>query len=323
MTVRDRLERLQVWIYLVAAAVGLTLGSAAPEVGAGAEAAVWPLLAGLLFATFTQTPLVEVPRAFADRRFLAAALIGNFVVMPAVAFAVTSIFDADDPVRLGLLLVLLVPCTDWFITFTQLGRGDSARAAALTPLNLVLQLALLPVYLLLMTDVRDVVVEPGALLAAAAVVVVPLAAAAGVERRLRRAESGPRVRDRLGLLPVPLLAVVVLVVTASHAQEVLDAAELMPAAAAAVLVFLCVALGAAAVLGAAAGLPARSRRTLAFSFSTRNSFIVLPLALALPVGWEVAAVVIVMQSLLELLAMIVFLRLVPDVLFREPRAVIG
>jgi len=49
--------------------------------------------------------------------------------------------------RLGVLLVLLAPCTDWFITFCQLGGGDSPRAVAVTPINLLLQLLLLPLYL--------------------------------------------------------------------------------------------------------------------------------------------------------------------------------
>lgn len=46
-------------------------------------------------------------------------------------------------------------CTDWFITFTQLGRGNTARTIAVTPLNLLLQLLLLPVYLWLMLPAAD------------------------------------------------------------------------------------------------------------------------------------------------------------------------
>ena len=41
----------------------------------------------------------------------------------------------------------MIQCTDWFITFSQLGKGDVPRAIAITPLNLVLQLILLPLYL--------------------------------------------------------------------------------------------------------------------------------------------------------------------------------
>jgi ACR3 family arsenite efflux pump ArsB len=45
--------------------------------------------------------------------------------------------------------------------------------------------------------------------------------------------------------------------------------------------------------------------------------VVLPFALALPAGLEAAALAIVLQSLVELLGMLVFLRLVPR-LFSAP-----
>lgn len=41
----------------------------------------------------------------------------------------------------------------------------------------------------------------------------------------------------------------------------------------------------------------------------------LPFALALPAGWELAAVLIVVQSLVELLGMVLFLWWVPRQLF--------
>lgn len=59
-------------------------------------------------------------------------------------------------------------------------------------------------------------------------------------------------------------------------------------------------------------------RTLAFSFGTRNSFVILPLVLALPGGFELAAVVVVFQSLIELFGVIVYLCWVPRVLFPGP-----
>lgn len=64
-------------------------------------------------------------------------------------------------------------------------------------------------------------------------------------------------------------------------------------------------------------LPLDQGRTLAFSFGTRNSFVVLPFALALPADREVSAVVIVVQSLVELLGMVLYLVWVPRRLFRS------
>ena len=79
------------------------------------------------------------------------------------------------------------------------------------------------------------------------------------------------------------------------------------------------AAGAAArLLARLFGLAPAHGRVLAFSFGTRNSFVVLPLALALPPSFEQTAVVIVFQSLVELFGMIVYLWWVPGRLFPMP-----
>ena len=53
-----------------------------------------------------------------------------------------------------------------------------------------------------------------------------------------------------------------------------------------------------------------------FIFRFLRRPLVLPVALSLPGGWEVAAVVIVVQSLVELFGMVFYLWWVPRWLFR-------
>jgi len=48
-----------------------------------------------------------------------------------------------------------------------------------------------------------------------------------------------------------------------------------------------------------------------FSGTTRNSLVVLPLALALPASMSLAPVVVVTQTLVELVGMVVLVRVVP------------
>lgn len=324
---RATLERHQVWFYLAAVILGLGVGALWPAAGDALGAMVWPLIAVLLFATFTQTPLRAVTRAFTRRRVLGAAVAGNFVVLPMVAWGLVSLADAlpwapsggtaADAMRLGLLLVLLVPCTDWFITFAQLGRGDPALATALTPISLVLQLMLLPVYLWLFTGDAASVITIEQVGPAIVVVLGPLACAAIAERWLARAGAGERVRESLGWWPVPVLAVVILAVAAAHVGEADQLADLVPVVALIVLAFLVVALTLAAVLTRMLRLSVGAGRTLAFSFATRNSFVVLPFALALPAGWEIAALVVVIQSLVELFAMAACIWLVPRVVIPD------
>ncbi|BBI52793.1 hypothetical protein HORIV_52140 [Vreelandella olivaria] len=47
-------------------------------------------------------------------------------------------------------------------------------------------------------------------------------------------------------------------------------------------------------------------------------FVMLPIALTLPSAWQAAIVVVVFQSLVELLGMVAFLRWVPSKLIPEP-----
>lgn len=302
---RDVLERHQVWFYLAGVVIGLAAGSLSPELGKAVESLVRPVIAVLLFATFTQIPLNALGDAVRDRRALAAMLIGNFLVMPAIVWALVQLVPDDPALRLGLLLVLLVPCTDWFITFTQLGGGDAARATAASPLLLVAQLLLLPIYLAIFTEQgASAVFAPAEVWPALLVIGAPLLLAVALARPLDRSKAGRAWRERMGLGPVPLLASVIALVAAAHVRAALDAAALLPIVAAVCVGYLIAAGAVAIVLGRMLSLADTQARTLVFSLATRNSFLVLPFALALPDEAGPVAIVIVMQSLIELFGMI-------------------
>ncbi len=188
---RLTLERHQVWVYLIAIGFGLAVGTTWPGIGPAMETLLWPTLAALLFATFLQVLLLHVLDALRDRRFAMAVLLGNFIALPLLACTLVEVFDFDPVVRLGVLLVLLVPCTDWFITFSQLGKGDVPRAIAITPLNLVLQLILLPLYLLVMADTQRLASWDWTTLAPAVLILlVPMAAAVLAERWIEAHPKG-------------------------------------------------------------------------------------------------------------------------------------
>lgn len=314
---RDRLERLQVWLYLAAIAAGLGVdallrAAGAPQAGAALEALIWPALGLLLFATFTQIPLARLRDAFRDGRFMAAALIGNFILLPSLVWGLL-VFAPDDPaLRLGIALVLLVPCTDWFIAFAHMGGGDARRAVALTPLNLLAQLALLPVYLwLLMGEGFTRVVGADQALAAVLLIGAPLALAFLVQRWAKGRPQGERAIAWAGWTPVFLLAAVIFLIAASQGGAMTGALDGLGRALGVFAGFLVAAPLIAIALGRAFRLPAAQTRTLVFSFATRNCFVVLPFALALGAGWEAAAFVIIAQSLVELFAMAGYVRLVP------------
>lgn len=70
--------------------------------------------------------------------------------------------------------------------------------------------------------------------------------------------------------------------------------------------------------GRVAGLDTPGSRAVVFSGATRNSLVVLPLVLALPAAFDLAALVVVTQTMVELVAMVVFIRLVPKLVRATP-----
>ncbi len=320
---RERVERHQAWIYLVAILAGMAVGRAAPGAAASWEVVLWPLLGALLYATFTQVPLVHLGASLRDRRFLGALLLGNFVVMPLFTGLLLQLVPDVAAIRLGVLLVLLVPCTDWFISFTHLGRGDAARAIAAAPLLLLIQLLLLPLYVWLYMGPTAIELAIGGHLLAAfgGLIMVPLILAALTEQAAMRHPRLVRFVTVLGWLPVPLLAAVVFMIAASQVGLVAAAGPVLWPVVGVFMLYLAGAAIAGKALGQVFGLKPAAGRTVVFSLGTRNSFVVLPLALALPEPWREAVVVIVLQSLVELFGMVAYLKWVPGRLFRDPSSI--
>jgi ACR3 family arsenite transporter len=126
----------------------------------------------VLHVTFLEVPFVRIRRAFRNRRFMLAALGTNFLLVPPVAFALTRGLPADSPILVGALLVLLTPCVDYVITFTELAGGDAEGSTATTPALMLVQLLALPLYLRLFVGPEVAAfVEAGPFLEAFAVVV--------------------------------------------------------------------------------------------------------------------------------------------------------
>jgi len=317
--VREKLEQHQVWIYLVAILSGMAIGWLSPEQTRHLEILLWPALGALLYATFTQVPLTHLMSAFRDRRFMTAMLVGNFILVPLIVGALLLLLPDEPAIRLGVLLVLLVPCTDWFISFTHLGRGDGARAITATPVLLIAQLILLPVYIWIFMGELTLELTVGSHLLGAffGLIITPLLLAWLTEQLADRHPPVQRLVDRFGWLPVPLLAWVVFLIAGSQINLVIENSSLLWWVLMVFVLYLPVAALAGKCLGRVFRLTPPTGRTLIFSLGTRNSFVMLPLALSLPDAWSVAVVVIVLQSLVELFGMVIFLRWVPGSLIKD------
>lgn len=309
----DRLDRHQIAVYLIAIAAGAGIGWVASDSGDVLAHAINPALGALLYVTFLQVPVAELVRSVRDVRLLSALLTVNFAVVPLVVAAMFWLLPAEQALRVGFLLVLLCPCVDYVIAFSGLAGGDSRRLIAATPLLLVVQMALLPLFLWLFlgSDLADIVDVQPFVEAFLVLIVIPLALAWLTQWLSVRVSPVTRFTGAVNGTMVPLMALVLFVVVASQISTVdgklADVLTVIPF----YVLFLVVMALLGVVVADRFGLDTGGRRAVVFSGATRNSLVVLPLALALPAGYEIAAVVVVTQTLVEVIGMVVYVRVIP------------
>lgn len=141
--------KLQPILILTAAILGLLLGNFTPL---GQVSAGWIelFLMLLLYILFLAVDLRQLKQAFQNVKYTTAAVIINFVITPVIAFLLGQLFFPQSiEIRIGLIMLLVTPCTDWYMVFTGLSKGNVELNLSILPINLVLQIVLMPVYLLL------------------------------------------------------------------------------------------------------------------------------------------------------------------------------
>jgi ACR3 family arsenite efflux pump ArsB len=314
MSAREWFQRRQVTVYAVSvlSAVGVAVG--APWTAPFLEAIINPVLAVLLYVTFLEIPFVRLRRAFTNGRFMAGALGMNFLVVPVVVYGLTRALPPEPVILVGVFMVLLTPCIDYVITFTELGGGDSEQITATTPALMLIQMVLLPVYLwLFMGQQVAEFIEAGPFIEAFVVIIaIPLSLAWVTEYWAEQSASGEKWQNTMGWLPVPMMGVTLFVIIASQLPRVQDSIGQIAAVIPVYVGFLVIMPLLGRLVAGILGMEVGESRSLVFTSVTRNSLVVLPLALALPSGYALAPAVVVTQTLVELSGMVILTRVVPN-----------
>lgn len=139
---------LPVWI-IAAMALGLLLGRTVPGIDEALEAVEvgsvsLPIAIGLLlmmYPVLAKVRYTETSRVTSDRRLLISSLVLNWVLGPALMFALAWLLLPDLPeYRTGLIIVGLARCIAMVLIWNDLACGDREAAAVLVALNSVFQI---------------------------------------------------------------------------------------------------------------------------------------------------------------------------------------
>ncbi|MDR2397709.1 MAG: arsenic resistance protein, partial [Spirochaetaceae bacterium] len=172
------LSKLQPILIILSSLIGTVLGKTIPVLENHAGNFIEIFLMFMLFFVFLNVEIIEISKSFSDLRFSVSALAINFMVTPLFTFILSKLFLAGYmDLQIGFIMLMVTPCTDWYLIFTGLANGNISLGASILPLNLILQIILLPVYLLLFMG-TEVSFEPITIIQSIfLVLIIPLIAA--------------------------------------------------------------------------------------------------------------------------------------------------
>ncbi|MED4770532.1 arsenic resistance protein [Cytobacillus firmus] len=151
------IEKFQTFIILIAVGIGLLLGQFS-FFEEHADSFIIPFLLFMLYGLFLTIPLKGLKNAFKNIKFLSTDVILNFLWTPLLAWGLGAIFLSEHPALwLGFILLLVTPCTDWYLIFTSIAKGNISLSTSVLPVNLILQVILLPIYLLIFSGTIETV----------------------------------------------------------------------------------------------------------------------------------------------------------------------
>jgi arsenite transporter len=309
----NRWESSQPMVLMLAMVLGLVAGHFIGEVWNDSNVIIYVSLILLVYGIALGTPLSAVARSYKNRRFFVIALLDNFVVIPIIGFILALGFLYSTPlIFVGFILYVVNPCTDWFLVFTGMAKGDVPLGLALLPINLIIQILLIPVFLLLFAGelipiplwafVETSIVFIAILFAGAVATNWAVIRSKGAEWKDRHMEKTPNQIQTI------TLALIIFFMFGSQTPIILDNLLPLSVVLIPVAIFIVASYLVASALGIWAELSYEEYALLSCTTIARNSPLALAISYGLFPGEPLIQVAIIIGVLIELPALVLLVK---------------
>ncbi|WP_026673762.1 arsenic resistance protein [Alkalihalobacterium bogoriense] len=312
-------EKLYTLIIFVAVIIGISIGQV-ELIRDNAESFIVPLLVAMLYITFLQIPIEEIKKAFKNIKFTYTSVTINFVWTPILAWLLAIIFLGDNPaLYIGFIMLMVTPCTDWYLIFTGIAKGNVTLSTAILPLNLILQVILLPIYLLIFGGTTGVIQLSFLIESVLVVLFIPLVLAVLTNTLLKKREPlREKLLSRFSVLPILFLSLAIVAMFATQGQLLLSNLDLMWKITIPILLFFIINFIIGQKIGALLNFSTKDKTSLSLTTLARNSPIALAIAMTAFPDQPLIALTLVIGPLLELPILAVITQLL---LFKNRNAV--
>lgn len=316
----SKLEKYQTLIIFAAMPLGLLLGQVG-IIETYADNFVTPFLFVMLFGAFLNIPLKDYRKAFSNVRFSITTIAINFIWTPILVWLLGKLFLSHSPImQLGFIMLMVTPCTDWYLIFTGVVKGNVPLSATVLPVNLVFQVVLLPVYLLIFGGVSETVNLPDVINSVMIMLILPFSLAQigkWLLSRIPDMNQKDRIYHGFGSMQTILLAMAIAAMFASKGKSLLTSLNVVAILLLPILLFYIINFLLAQGVGRAFGYSYEDRASLTLTTIAKNSPMTLGVALMAFPNEPLIHLIMVIEPLIELPAMMLITRILLLIRKRE------
>ena len=232
---------------------------------------VLPILTLLMFDLGLTLKFEDFGKVFRHPWPIVVAVLGQLVLLPAIALGLAYLFRLPPVFFIGLVLIACCPGGSSSNVFSKLAKGDVALSVTLTAISSIVTLFTIPIIMSwatrLVGDSVGITLPVGNLIKQNLVLMLlPVLLGIGLHYAWpRTAEKVDRVLSRLAF---PLLLVLITVFYIQHHRTILDNIGLLGAC---VTALILLAIGCSSLLSRLVRNDARQRRTVIIEVGMQNA----------------------------------------------------